>query len=74
MQHLLMTSTVTAVIVSLLLLLFELQYPFQSDIGVASDAWIATVEHIRLMQLGDQTYMKMECPIGQQGKCPGIAV
>jgi hypothetical protein len=57
--HLLMTSTVTVVIVSLLALLFELQYPFRSDIGIAPDAWRATVEHIHLMQMGNQMNMKM---------------
>jgi hypothetical protein len=57
--HLLMTSTVAVIIVSMLVLLFELQYPFRSDIGIGPDVWKATVEHIRLMQTSTQMNMKM---------------
>jgi hypothetical protein len=57
--HLLMTSTVAIIIASMLVLLFELQYPFRSDIGIGPDVWKATVEHIRLMQTGTQMNMKM---------------
>src|SRR5438309_539783 len=37
--HLLMTSTVVTIMVCMMVLLFELQYPFRSDIGVSADAW-----------------------------------
>ena len=58
--HLLMTSTVVIIIVSMLVLLFELQYPFRSDIGIGPDAWKATADHIRLMQSGESgDQMKM---------------
>jgi hypothetical protein len=57
--HLLMTSAVAIVIVSMLVLLFELQYPFRSQLGVGPDAWQGVVEHIHLMQTGDQTNMRM---------------
>jgi hypothetical protein len=57
--HLLMTAVVAIVIVSMLVLLFELQYPFRSDIGIGPEVWQATVEHIQLMQHGRQMNMKM---------------
>jgi hypothetical protein len=56
--HLLMTSTVAITIVSMLVLLFELQYPFRSDVGIGPDAWKATADHIRLMQTGNQMNMQ----------------
>lgn len=48
--QLLMTSTVVTIIVSTLVLLFELQYPFRSDVGVGPDAWKGAVAHIHQMQ------------------------
>jgi hypothetical protein len=51
-MHLLMTSTVTTIIVSTLVLLFELQYPFRSDVGISPDAWMGAVDHIHQMQSG----------------------
>jgi len=57
--HLLMTSTVVIVIVSMLVLLFELQYPFRSDVGVGPDAWEAAVIHIHQMQTGELMNMRM---------------
>jgi hypothetical protein len=57
--HLLMTSTVAIIIVSMLVLLFELQYPFRSDVGIGPDVWKATVMHIQLMQSGSQISMRM---------------
>jgi hypothetical protein len=50
--HLLMTSTVTTIIVSALVLLFELQYPFRSDVGIDPAAWNGAVAHIHEMQSG----------------------
>ena len=55
--QLLMTSTVVTIIVSILVLLFELQYPFRSDVGIGPDNWIGAVEHIHQMQTG--TLMNM---------------
>lgn len=57
--HLLMTSAVAIVIASMLVLLFELQYPFRSHIGIGPDAWQGTLEHIHLMQSGNQMNMRM---------------
>ena len=57
--QLLMTSTVVTIVVSTLVLLFELQYPFRSDIGIPADAWKDAVVHIHEMQAGDIKDMKM---------------
>ena len=58
-MHLLMTSSVVTIIVSTLVLLFELQHPFRSDIGIGQDAWTSAVAHIREMQTGELKDMKM---------------
>ena len=57
--HLLMTSIVAIVMVSSLVLLFELQHPFRSRVGIGSDTWSSFVKHIRLMQNGPQQNMRM---------------
>lgn len=57
--QLLMTSTVVTIVVSTLVLLFELQYPFRSDVGIAADAWKDAVVHIHEMQSGGIKNMKM---------------
>ena len=57
--QLLMTSTVVTVIVSILVLLFELQQPFRSDVGIGPDAWEAALTHIHQMQTGEMTNMRM---------------
>ena len=57
--QLLMTSTVVIVIVSILVLLFELQYPFRSDVGIGADAWEAALAHIHEMQMGEMMNMRM---------------
>lgn len=51
-MQLLMTSTVTTIIVCTLVLLFELQYPFRSDVGIGPEAWNGAIEHIHEMQSG----------------------
>ena len=55
--QLLMTSTVVTIIVSILVLLFELQFPFRSDVGIGPDAWMAAVTHIHQMET--EVRMKM---------------
>lgn len=56
--HLLMTAIVTTMIVSALILLFELQYPFRSDVGIGPDAWNDAVAHIHQMQSGAMPNMR----------------
>jgi hypothetical protein len=56
--HLLMTSIVAVIVVSALVLLFELQYPFRSDVGIGPDAWDDAVAHIHQMQSGPMTDMQ----------------
>ena len=56
--HLLMTSTVVMMIVSTLVLLFELQYPFRSNVGIGAEAWGGAIGHIQQMQKGDQMNMR----------------
>ena len=57
--HLLMTSAVTIVVTATLVLLFELQYPFQSNLRIPPDDWIGVVNHIQFMQSGPQAGMRM---------------
>jgi hypothetical protein len=57
--HLLMTSAVTIIITSTLVLLFELQYPFRSNLSISSDSWKGVIEHIHFMQSGSQMDMRM---------------
>lgn len=54
-----MTSAVVTIITSIMILLFELQYPFRSGIGIGPDAWIGAVQHIHEMQSGQMPNMKM---------------
>lgn len=56
--HLLMTAIVVTMIASTLVLLFELQYPFRSDVGVSTEAWEGAILHIHAMQTGGQMNMR----------------
>ena len=57
--HLAMTSTVVTIMVSTMVLLFELQYPFRSDVGVGPEAWQYAIAHIHQMQTGTLSRMRM---------------
>ncbi len=57
--HLLMTGIVTTIVVSTLVLLFELQYPFRTDLRVSDADWRGVVAHIKMMQMGNQPAMRM---------------
>jgi len=57
--HLLMTSTVVTMIASILVLLFELQYPFRSNVGIGPEAWNNAVSHLHQMQSGSMAGMRM---------------
>ncbi len=52
--HLMMTSAVTIIMTTTLVLLFELQCPFQSDLRIPPDDWNGVVSHIEFMQHGSQ--------------------
>jgi len=55
----LMTSTVVTMIASILVLLFELQYPFRSNVGIGPEAWNNAVSHLHQMQSGSMAGMRM---------------
>jgi hypothetical protein len=57
--HLLMTACVAIMVTSVLVLLFELQYPFRTGLRISSDEWSAVVHHINTMQTGKQSEMQM---------------
>ena len=56
--HLLMTATVVTMIASVLVLLFELQHPFRSDVGIGPEVWHGAISHIHSMQTGSQMNMR----------------
>jgi len=57
--HLLMTSAVTVIVTTTLVLLFELQSPFQSDLRIPPNDWNGVITHIQFMQNGAQSGMRM---------------
>ncbi len=57
--HMLMTSCVAIIVTSVLVLLFELQYPFRTSIGIGPQNWEAVIAHIGVMQTGAQGDMRM---------------
>jgi hypothetical protein len=50
--HLMMTGAVAVVIAAMFVLLFELQAPFRSQLGVTPEAWNALIVHIEFMDRG----------------------
>jgi hypothetical protein len=54
-----MTSCVAVMATSVLVLLFELQYPFRTGVRIGPDDWSAVIRHIAVMQGGSQPEMKM---------------
>ncbi|MGC1380859.1 MAG: hypothetical protein WA814_07520 [Candidatus Baltobacteraceae bacterium] len=57
--HLLMTSCVAVMVASMLVLLFELQYPFRTSLRIGPGDWQAVIQHIGVMQTGAQMDMRM---------------
>ncbi len=57
--HLTMTSSVVIIITATLVLLFELQYPFRSDVGLEPGAWQRAMDHIQQMQGSGLEHMRM---------------
>jgi hypothetical protein len=47
------------IVTATLVLLFELQYPFQSALRIPPDDWVGVVSHIQFMQSGPQPGMRM---------------
>ena len=47
--HMIMTGSVAILVVTMFVLLFELQYPFRSDLGIKPEAWNALIVHIHAM-------------------------
>ena len=54
-----MMSSVVVIITATLVLLFELQYPFRSDVGLDPGAWERALAHIQQMQSGEIEHMRM---------------
>jgi len=57
--HLIMTALVAAVVASMLILTFELQYPFRGDLGVSDADWTALRAHIEDMDARGMPAMRM---------------
>ncbi len=56
--QMIMTATVVMMLVSTLVLLFELQYPFRSGIGIDATAWVKALRHIDEMRQGPMAGMR----------------
>lgn len=59
LMQFLMTAIVVTIIVSTLVMLFELQYPFRSPVGIGAHAWREAIAHIQEMQQGSLAGMRM---------------
>jgi hypothetical protein len=57
--HLVMTSAVTVIIVSLIVIILELQYPFRGDLGIPPNAWVGLLNHIHYMDTFSPANMRM---------------
>lgn len=47
--HMMMTGSVAILIATMFVLLFELHFPFRTDVGIKPDAWEALILHIHAM-------------------------
>lgn len=57
--HSVMASSVAVMIATMFALIFELQYPFRSDMAIPADRWTELVSHIGTMDAGPQMNMRM---------------
>lgn len=57
--HLIMTSSVTVLVVTMIVMIFELQYPFRGDLGIPPDAWTGLLRHIHYMDVSSPPNMRM---------------
>jgi len=58
--HLVMTGAVAVVIATMMVLIFELQSPFRSPIGISSSAWSAVIAHIEYMDSRPSSMMNLK--------------
>lgn len=54
-----MTASVAVLIASMLVLVFELEYPFRSDLGIDAAPWLGFQAHVHLMQDRGSAAMRM---------------
>ena len=57
--QMIMTATVVMMLISTLVLLFELQFPFRSGIRIDATAWVKALRHIHEMMQGPMPDMRM---------------
>lgn len=57
--HLIMTGSVAVIVAAMFVLVFELQYPFRSDLGLRNVAWTGLMTHIRMMDASPMAGMRM---------------
>jgi hypothetical protein len=57
--HLIMTSCVVAIIASMFVMIFKLQYPFRGDLRIRPTAWDGLLAHIRYMDVQSPMNMRM---------------
>ncbi len=57
--HLVMTSAVAVLIVTMIVMIFELQCPFRGDMGISPAAWTGLLQHIRYMDTMSPMNMRM---------------
>lgn len=58
--HLVMTGAVAVIIATMMVLIFELESPFKSPIGISSSAWSAVIAHIEYMDSRPDSTMNLK--------------
>lgn len=56
--QMIMTATVVSMLVATLVLLFELQFPFRSGIGIDNSTWVGALDHLHEMMQGTMPDMR----------------
>jgi hypothetical protein len=57
--HLMMTGAVAVIVVSMFVLIFELQFPFRGDLGITPESWDAFLAHVRSTDMSAPMNMRM---------------
>jgi hypothetical protein len=52
-MHFAMTSCLAVIIVTMFVMIFELQYPFRGQLGIMAEDWSVTLAHIQSMDARD---------------------